>query len=745
MKKRLSFVLVSALVLGLLMVLSMEASADTWYNLMFSDSVKPGDFFKAEPKDECDEIIEGISASLTTRDNKTYAHVSVYTEKNISPVKTLDIILYGDHFALGQYGVVVTTKDCSTNGIITNYADGVHAAFLFDEPIVGRFEIYVSLKDNGRETLPTALVELINGSGYIGFGNTGYWNYAKFDEENEKSVLSLVTVDDEWRLKGKKLNLSINDYPMLNSSISSRHIVKSDDSLWDTFNNKKVMDGVRAVLPDYRKNSYVIKTDDSLWQLAFIENGYHTPDIKWPDYKWMDNVRYITHAYTNLGYEGLYVIKNDNSLWLCGQWTAHPAGVLIDRAPPKKIMDDVQAIWTLRDGLNTTFILKIDGSLWGWGENKSGELGDGTKEVRTRDNPKKIMDNVVTIALSLGSSDTTNPVKLPATITIYMLKSDGSLWGCGNNDLYQLGTGNKAESLTPVKIMDEVVAVDAGNRHASVIKSDGTVLSWGLKLGTDELVKKDEWFVVNYEANLEPVIIAYSVKSVFCGFYFACCIKEDKSLWYWGRGTQKTLTPIKLLDNVVFFHQESTTRFAILADGSLWRWGITDFLEYYDPIKIMDGVKLPGVAVAPPKPAITAAPTASTVLINGKPVSFDAYNISGNNYFKLRDIAFALNGSEKNFEVGWDATANAITLTSGKPYTKIGGEMAGKGSGNQQVKPTTAKIYLDGKEVQLTAYNIGDNNYFKLRDLGQAFDFGVEWDGNKNTISIDTSKGYIVE
>ena len=142
---------------------------------------------------------------------------------------------------------------------------------------------------------------------------------------------------------------------------------------------------------------------------------------------------------------------------------------------------------------------------------------------------------------------------------------------------------------------------------------------------------------------------------------------------------------------------------------------------------------------------LVAAPTASTVLVNGENVAFDAYNINDNNYFKLRDLAYVLNGTAKQFEVGWDNANNAIMLTSGKAYTPAGGEMAGKGAGNKTPVSTTSKIYLDGTEAQFTAYNIEDNNYFKLRDIGQAFDFGVDWDGANNTIAIDTSKGYTRE
>jgi hypothetical protein len=148
---------------------------------------------------------------------------------------------------------------------------------------------------------------------------------------------------------------------------------------------------------------------------------------------------------------------------------------------------------------------------------------------------------------------------------------------------------------------------------------------------------------------------------------------------------------------------------------------------------------------APPAPALTAKPTSSTVLVNGETVAFDAYGIDGNNYFKLRDLAFVLNGTEKQFEVGYDGATKAIALTSGQAYTPAGGEMASKGSGSKTPTPTTSKITLDGEEIALTAYGIDDNNYFKLRDIGAAFDFGVTWDAAKNTIVIDTSIGYTPE
>jgi hypothetical protein len=60
-------------------------------------------------------------------------------------------------------------------------------------------------------------------------------------------------------------------------------------------------------------------------------------------------------------------------------------------------------------------------------------------------------------------------------------------------------------------------------------------------------------------------------------------------------------------------------------------------------------------------------------------------------------------------------------------------------------RPTSSPVLVNGKNTAFDAYNIANNNYFKLRDIGQAFDFGVDWDGARNTIVIDTSKGYTPE
>lgn len=140
---------------------------------------------------------------------------------------------------------------------------------------------------------------------------------------------------------------------------------------------------------------------------------------------------------------------------------------------------------------------------------------------------------------------------------------------------------------------------------------------------------------------------------------------------------------------------------------------------------------------------VSASPTTSAIYIDGKDVSFQAYQINGNNYFKLRDIAFAFSGSPKKFQVVFDDQNNQVILTSETDYTVVGGEMEVSGaSESQTAEAAPFDVYLNGSKLTLTAYLIGSSNYVKLRDLAAALNFGVIYVPETRAIEIDTSVGY---
>ncbi|WP_125114530.1 SpoIID/LytB domain-containing protein [Agathobaculum sp. Marseille-P7918] len=144
-------------------------------------------------------------------------------------------------------------------------------------------------------------------------------------------------------------------------------------------------------------------------------------------------------------------------------------------------------------------------------------------------------------------------------------------------------------------------------------------------------------------------------------------------------------------------------------------------------------------ASLPQSASLKISPSTHKVTLDGKAVAPQGYNIQDNNYYKLRDIAYILNGTDSQFNVTWDSENNRILLESGKAYQSVGGEMTG--SVSSQIKnciPSSSSIVLDGKTVSLTGYLVNDNNYYKLRDVGAALGFDVDYDDANKTVLISS-------
>lgn len=139
---------------------------------------------------------------------------------------------------------------------------------------------------------------------------------------------------------------------------------------------------------------------------------------------------------------------------------------------------------------------------------------------------------------------------------------------------------------------------------------------------------------------------------------------------------------------------------------------------------------------------VQAAVSTHKVQVDGKPITIAAYSIGGNNFFMLRDVASILNRTEAQFQVAYDPATQAISLTTGQSYTAVGGELTVGGTLSQLGTPTPSAIYIDGVQASFTAFNIGGNNYFKLRDLGKALGFQVTWDDSTNTVGILSDQPY---
>ena len=147
-------------------------------------------------------------------------------------------------------------------------------------------------------------------------------------------------------------------------------------------------------------------------------------------------------------------------------------------------------------------------------------------------------------------------------------------------------------------------------------------------------------------------------------------------------------------------------------------------------------------SIAPPNVTpvtLTVPPTNSKVIVNDEIWSVDAYNIGGNNYFKLRDVAYILSGTKARFNV--DYVDGRVIITKGQDYLRSG-QLAPPGKSSKTAVPGANVFYIDGAAVNLTAYLIDGSNYVKLRDIGTALDFNVDYNGDI-IIRPDRSYAYI--
>ena len=134
----------------------------------------------------------------------------------------------------------------------------------------------------------------------------------------------------------------------------------------------------------------------------------------------------------------------------------------------------------------------------------------------------------------------------------------------------------------------------------------------------------------------------------------------------------------------------------------------------------------------------TAYASTQAVEVDGKKVEFQMYALkdaAGNptNYVKLRDVAHVLNGTKAQFSVGYDGS---ISVTTGQPYADAGGEMTTPYSGDRAYRDGSGSVKVNGQSASLESIILtddagGDYTYFKLRDLGTALGFQVDWSADR--------------
>jgi len=328
------------------------------------------------------------------------------------------------------------------------------------------------------------------------------------------------------------------------SRSDSTHALRADGSLWvwgftHGSTPMRFMESIAFFTADW-DDSFALGTDGSLWRWGhFVDAPPAIVLEQIRSFSW-NNSTFFAH-------------KTNGSLW---SWGQNPMGVRGDNSPEtvpsstrlfvtdeewesitlSHILDDIAKFITVG---NSAYAIQNDGTLWAWGDNSYGQLGDGTRINRNA--PVRIMDGVLTISVD--------------GLSVYATRSDGGLWAWGFNALGQLGDGTQISRLYPVRVMDAPARIypDAGTVYA--FYEDNSLWAWG----------------GGFDAT--PAYIMSEAASVVRDIWnnnMTFILQQDGNLWVFTDSPEEMEFVRDDAAAVYLFWDDN---FLITTTGEIWAWG----------------------------------------------------------------------------------------------------------------------------------------------------------------------------
>ncbi|HSA98962.1 MAG TPA: hypothetical protein VLF17_07775 [Candidatus Nitrosotenuis sp.] len=280
-----------------------------------------------------------------------------------------------------------------------------------------------------------------------------------------------------------------------------------------------------------------------------------------------------THvAKISAGYTHSLELKSDGTVLARGSDRYGQLGddsKLDDKTTPVQV-SGLSGIVAVSAGGYHSVALKSDGTVWAWGYDRYGQLGDDATRA-DKATPVKVSGLSGIVAVSAGGYHSV------------ALKSDGTVWAWGDDYHGQLGDGRKLQYRpTPVQVsgMSDIVAISAGQFHSLALKSDKTVWVWGED--GDGQLGNDATLANKYTA--VQVSGLSDIMAVAAGGYHSVALRSDGTVWAWGSdrygqlgdnaGADKA-TPVQVSDlsDIMAVSAGYGHSFAIKTDGTVWTRG----------------------------------------------------------------------------------------------------------------------------------------------------------------------------
>lgn len=288
-------------------------------------------------------------------------------------------------------------------------------------------------------------------------------------------------------------------------------------------------------------------------------------------------------------------LKSDGTVWAWGSnlYGGLGNGSLTNTTAPVQSIG-LSNVKSISAGGWHSSALKADGTVWTWGWNTDGQLGDGTIVDKTTPIQVPNLNNV--IAISAGTYHT------------LALKSDSTVWAWGDNVNGQIGNGTTVDQTTPVQVqgLTNVVKICAGRFFSLAIKSDGTVWTWGQNL----YGQLGDGTVNDSSIPVQVSSLANATSVAAIGAFHCIVMKSDSSIWSWGRNTYGNLgdntvanssVPIQMVGITAAKGIACGTNFSLLykADGSFWGCGRNASGQLGDSTFLQHNVATQSLGVCP--------------------------------------------------------------------------------------------------------------------------------------------------